>query len=56
LLTKFNGNKTGLFIFGIFAVLLLTTLTATLLYYFVEKPFMKLGKKIADRMKAAWVI
>lgn len=56
LLTKFNGNKTSLFIFGIFAVLLLTTLTATLLYYFVEKPFMKMGKKIADSIKARWVI
>jgi peptidoglycan/LPS O-acetylase OafA/YrhL len=35
---------------------LLTTLTATLLYYFVEKPFMKMGKKIADSIKARWVI
>jgi peptidoglycan/LPS O-acetylase OafA/YrhL len=50
------GNKTGLFVFGIVAVILMTTITATLLYYFVEKPFMKLGKKVADKMKAVWTM
>jgi peptidoglycan/LPS O-acetylase OafA/YrhL len=56
LLPAFNGNKTGLFVFGIVTVILLTTITATLLYYFVEKPFMKLGKKVADNMKAVWTV
>lgn len=56
LLSLFYGNKTFLFISGLVAVLLCTTVASTLLYYLVEKPFMKLGKKIADKSIAVWTV
>jgi peptidoglycan/LPS O-acetylase OafA/YrhL len=50
ILPHFSSPKIAFFV-TMLAVFVLTTIAATLLHYFVELPFMKLGRKVVGKMK-----